>query len=67
MFYGADFTFLFVSKTDTILVGHFLTLKDVGIYTPALVIAKMLIFVSAAFKYIFLPVVSEFFIKKDII
>jgi len=59
------FTYLFVSKTDKVLLGYFLTSKDVGIYTPALVIANLLIFISSAFKYIFLPIVSEHFSKKD--
>jgi O-antigen/teichoic acid export membrane protein len=62
----SGFTFLFVSKTDKVLLGYFLTSVDVGIYTPALVIASMLVFVAAAFKYIFLPTVSEYFSRKDI-
>ncbi|MCK4351333.1 MAG: flippase [Candidatus Krumholzibacteria bacterium] len=59
------FTYLFVSKTDKVLLGYFLSSRDVGIYTPALVIASLLIFISSAFKYIFLPIVSEYFSKKD--
>jgi len=60
------FTFLFVSKTDKVLLGYFMSSKDVGIYTPALMIANLLIFVSTAFKYIFLPTVSEYFSKNDL-
>ena len=60
------FTFLFVSKTDKILLGYYLSSEDVGIYSPALVIAGMLVFVAEAFKYIFLPTVSEHFANKDI-
>jgi O-antigen/teichoic acid export membrane protein len=60
------FTFLFVSKTDKVLLGYFMTSKDVGIYTPALMIANLLIFISTAFKYIFLPTVSEYFSKNDL-
>jgi len=60
------FTFLFVSKTDKLLLGYFMSSKDVGIYTPALMIANLLVFVSTAFKYIFLPTVSEYFSKNDI-
>jgi len=60
------FTFIFVSKTSTLLVGYFLTSADVGVYTPTLVIAKLLFFVSAAFQYIFLPVVSESFSKNKL-
>ncbi len=60
------FTYLFVSKTDKVLLGYFMSSRDVGIYTPALVIASFLIFVSISFKYIFLPTVSEYFSKNDI-
>ena len=59
------FTFLFVSKTDKVLLGYFLDSKDVGIYSPALVIAGLLIFVATAFKFMFLPTVSEYFARKD--
>jgi O-antigen/teichoic acid export membrane protein len=60
------FTYLFVSKTDKVLLGYFMSSRDVGIYTPALMIANLLIFISTAFKYIFLPTVSEYFSKNDI-
>lgn len=60
------FTYLFVSKTDKVMLGYFMSSKDVGIYTPALMIANLLIFISTAFKYIFLPTVSEYCSKNDI-
>ncbi len=60
------FSFLFVTKTDKILLGIYLTKHEVGIFSPALVIAGMLIFVATAFKYIFLPTVSEYFSRNDI-
>jgi O-antigen/teichoic acid export membrane protein len=60
------FTFLFVSKTDKIMLGYFMTSQDVGIYMPALVLSNLLVFVATAFKYIFLPVASEFFTRNDI-
>ena len=60
------FTFLFVSKTDKVLLGYFMSSTDVGIYTPALMVAYLLIFISTAFKYIFLPTVSEYFSKNDL-
>ena len=59
------FTYLFVFKTDKVLLGYFMTSTDVGIYTPALMIANLLIFISTSFKYIFLPTVSEYFSKND--
>jgi O-antigen/teichoic acid export membrane protein len=58
-------TFLFVSKTDVILLGYYLDAKDIGIYMPALVIAQLLTFVSVSFEFIFLPVVSEFFARES--
>ncbi len=59
-------TFIFVSKTDKILLGYYLTSKEVGIYSPALVIASLMVFVSMAFKYIFLPTVSEYFSRNNL-
>ena len=59
------FTLLFVSKTDKLLLGYFLSSEDVGIYTPALLIASLLEFVNSAFKYRFLPTASEYFSKND--
>jgi O-antigen/teichoic acid export membrane protein len=61
------FTYLFVTKTDKLMLGHFLSSKDVGIYMPAVVIASLLDFVNNAFKYRFLPTVSEYFSKNDMI
>lgn len=59
-------TFLFVTKTDILLIGYYLTSREVGIYTPAIIIAQLLTFVSVSFAYIFLPVVSELFAKEKI-
>ncbi|MFO7915441.1 MAG: flippase [Candidatus Krumholzibacteriales bacterium] len=59
-------TFLLVSKTDMMLLGYFLDSKNVGIYTPAIMIAKLLMFIGMSFKFIFLPVVSEFFAHDNI-
>ncbi len=56
-------TFLFVSQTDVLLIGYYMTSNDVGIYVPALTIARFLTFVGSAFGYIFLPVVSGLFAK----
>ena len=57
--------YLFVTKTDKLMLGYFLSSKDVGIYTPASVIASLLDFVNSAFKYRFLPTVSEYFSRND--
>ena len=57
-------TFLFISQTDVLLIGYYLSSVDVGIYVPALTIARFLTFVGSAFGYIFLPVVSGLFAKR---
>jgi len=58
-------TFLFLSKTDMMLLGYFLSSKEVGIYAPAVMVAKLMLFIGLAFKFMFLPVVSEFFANED--
>jgi len=59
--------FLCVTKTDRLMLGYFLTSTDVGIYSPAVVIASLLDFVNSAFKYRFLPTVTEYFSRNDMI
>jgi O-antigen/teichoic acid export membrane protein len=59
-------TFLFVTKTDKVMLGYFLTSEDVGIYTPAVVVASLLEFFNSAFKYRFLPTASEYFSRNDV-
>jgi len=57
-------TFMFISQTDVLLIGYYLSSTEVGIYVPALVIARFLTFIGSAFGYIFLPVVSGLFAKN---
>lgn len=57
-------TFLFITKTDVILLGYYHSPSEVGIYTPALVIALFLSVIGFSFGYIFLPVVSGLFAKR---
>lgn len=58
-------TSLAATRSDIILLGYFLTSKDIGIFTPAVVIAQMLSYISRSFELIFLPVVSEFFAREN--
>lgn len=58
-------TLLFITKTDKLMLGYFLSSKDVGVYTPAVVVASLLEFFNNAFKYRFLPTASEYFSKND--
>jgi len=57
-------TFIFVSKTDILLIGYYLTSEEIGIYMPVLVIANLFAFIGISFEYIFLPVISGFFAKE---
>lgn len=59
-------TFLFISKTDIVLLGYYMSPKDIGIYNAALTIAGMLLFVGASFGWIFLPVISKYFAKEQL-
>jgi O-antigen/teichoic acid export membrane protein len=58
-------TSLVETRSEVILMGYFLTSRDIGIFAPALVIAQMLANVSRSFEFIFLPVVSEFFAREN--
>jgi len=53
------------TRADIILLGYYLTTEDIGIYSPALFIIKMLTVVGLSFQFIFLPVVSEFCAKGN--
>lgn len=52
-------SFLFISKTDIILLGYYLSSMDVGIYTAILGIAGMLTFIGISFGWVFLPITSK--------
>lgn len=54
------FSVLLETRADILLIGYFLTAEDIGIYTPSLVLIKMLTIVALSFQFIFLPVVSEY-------
>lgn len=56
-------TFLFAEKTDVILLGYYITSKDIGIYQTALNIGLILNYVGISFSYIFLPVISGLIAK----
>jgi len=48
---------------DTLMLGYFLTAKDVGIYRASLATARLLKIVPASFISIFFPVVTELYSK----
>ncbi len=48
---------------DTLMLGYFLTAKDVGIYRASLATARLLKIVPSSFISIFFPVVTELYSK----
>jgi O-antigen/teichoic acid export membrane protein len=54
-----------ISNTDTVLITHFLTLTDVGVYQVALPIAMLLSFFAAAAANVVMPMASEMHSKKE--
>lgn len=62
----AGFTYLFIQYTDQTLIGIYMNASDVGIYTAAISIAYLALFIMISFSYIFLPTVAEFFGRKDL-
>ena len=61
----AAYAKMIVSWTDTIALGFFKTSYDVGLYNVALPTAGLILIFLNSFRYIFVPVVSELFGKKD--
>jgi O-antigen/teichoic acid export membrane protein len=61
----AGFTMIFMSNTDKILLGRYLEVNDIGIYTASLTIASLLYPIFSCFRIIFLPIMSEYSAVKD--
>ncbi len=55
-----------IMYTDSIMIGYFKTAKDVGLYNAALPLAQILIIPSSILTSLFLPVISEIYIKESI-
>ena len=51
---------------DTLMLGYFLTAKDVGIYRASLATARLLVVVPASFSSIFFPLITELYSKGQI-
>ncbi len=61
----AGFTLLFMQYADKIILGIYKTPTDVGIYTAALTIANIVIFIYTAFSFNSRPILAEYFAIKD--
>ena len=59
------FTMLFMSYTDKLLLGVYMTSADIGIYTAAFAIANLTFFAYSILNTIFLPVITEYSTVKD--
>jgi len=61
----ASFSQMILSWTDTIMLGYFKTEFEVGIYNAAYPIAQLLTLFGISFAIIFLPVITEFYSRRD--
>lgn len=57
-------TYLFISKTDILLLGYYMSSDNVGIYSAALNIALMLTLIGQSVEWIFLPTISKYFVAR---
>ncbi len=61
----ASYIKLILSWTDTVMLGFLKTSYDVGLYNTALPTAGLLMAFLFSFRYVFMPVMSELYGKKD--
>jgi len=59
------FILLFVTWTDTFMLGYFMSASDVGIYNAANPTGQLLYIFPGALLLLSLPVLSEVFVSKD--
>ena len=51
---------------DTLMLGYFMTARDVGIYRASLAIANLLKVFPASFMSIFLPIITEMYSRGEV-
>ncbi|MGB9937073.1 MAG: flippase [Methanobacterium sp.] len=59
------FTLLFMQYPDKLILGIFTNSFDVGLYTAAITIATLLLFIYLAFSFNSKPIISEYYAKND--
>ncbi len=64
LFFTGIFAY-FISWSDNLIIGKFLTSSQLGIYSIAYSLAIFLVFFQETFSKIFLPLVSENYAKKN--
>ena len=57
---------LITAWTDTLMLGYFSTASDVGIYNAALPTARLLAIVGGSFGTIFMPVITELYVRNSL-
>ncbi|MHA1344467.1 MAG: flippase [Promethearchaeota archaeon] len=62
----AGITLLLMGHTDRIILGIYMSPADIGIYVASFTIASLMNFFFNSFRYIFLPVISEYSAREDI-
>lgn len=61
----AGSTFLFTQYADRLILGFFTDPLTVGLYTAALTISSLLLFVFSAFSFNYRPILSEYLASHD--
>ncbi len=61
---SSAFLLFIIGWTDTLMLGFFKTVSDVGIYNAAHPTAALMFIVPAALTALFLPIITQFYSKK---
>lgn len=60
----STFLIMLLSWTDSFMLGYFMSSREVGIYNSALPTVQMLYVIPYAFSVLFLPLLSEIYVKS---
>lgn len=63
---GTSLLSVLLVRSDTILLGYFMDASDVGLYNGAAPIARILQFIQSSIGYIFLPVITALYARRQI-
>jgi O-antigen/teichoic acid export membrane protein len=56
---------LFLSWTDTLMLGRYAGAEDVGVYSVSVTLAKVLTYTSGAMGFVFLPLAGELYGRRQ--
>ncbi len=59
------FLVMIMAWTDTIMIGYFKNASEVGIYNAAIPTAQILYVIPYAFSFLFVPILTDFYAKKE--